>query len=49
MSTSNPSPNFEVMYDHPGGLLFANRRDKKVLDIDPSVGLSKQTLGELTC
>lgn len=38
MSTSNSSPNFEVIYDDPNGLLFKNKRDKKILNVDPLVG-----------
>lgn len=39
VSTSNSSPNFEVIYDNPNGLLFKNKRDKKILNVDPMVGL----------
>nr|XP_012775816.1 uncharacterized protein C4orf22 homolog isoform X2 [Maylandia zebra] len=35
VSTSNSSPNFEVIYDDPNGLLFKNKRDKKILNLDP--------------
>lgn len=38
-STSNSSSNFEVVYDDPGGLLFRSKRDKKLLNVDPSVRL----------
>ncbi|XP_008334055.1 cilia- and flagella-associated protein 299 [Cynoglossus semilaevis] len=38
VSTSNSSENFEVIYDDPGGLLFRNKRDKKVLNVDPESG-----------
>ncbi|XP_070690002.1 cilia- and flagella-associated protein 299 [Pempheris klunzingeri] len=38
VSASNPSPNFEVIYDDPNGLLFKNKRDKKILNVDPSSG-----------
>lgn len=38
VSTSNSSPNFEVIYDDPNGLLFKNKRDKKILNLDPLVG-----------
>lgn len=37
VSTSNSSPNFEVIYDNPNGLLFRSKRDKKILNVDPSV------------
>ncbi|XP_062418620.1 cilia- and flagella-associated protein 299 [Pungitius pungitius] len=35
VSTSNSSHNFEVIYDDPHGLLFKNKRDNKVLNVDP--------------
>ena len=38
VSTSNSSPNFEVIYNDPNGLLFKNARDKKILNVDPLVG-----------
>ncbi|XP_069379434.1 cilia- and flagella-associated protein 299 [Paralichthys olivaceus] len=38
VSTSNSSPNFEVLYEDPIGLLFRNKRDKKILNVDPSSG-----------
>ncbi|KAM7018119.1 cilia- and flagella-associated protein 299 [Tautogolabrus adspersus] len=38
VSTSNSSPNFEVIYDDPHGLLFRNKKDKKILRVDPSCG-----------
>uniref|UniRef100_A0A3Q0QWR9 Cilia- and flagella-associated protein 299 n=1 Tax=Amphilophus citrinellus TaxID=61819 RepID=A0A3Q0QWR9_AMPCI len=38
VSTSNSSPNFEVIYDNPDGLLFKNKRDKKILNLDPLSG-----------
>uniref|UniRef100_A0A3B5RC04 Cilia- and flagella-associated protein 299 n=1 Tax=Xiphophorus maculatus TaxID=8083 RepID=A0A3B5RC04_XIPMA len=31
-STSNSSPNFEVIYDDPNGLLFKSKRDKTMLN-----------------
>ncbi|XP_044053882.1 cilia- and flagella-associated protein 299 isoform X2 [Siniperca chuatsi] len=38
VSTSNSSPNFEVIYDDPNGLLFKNKRDKKILNVEPLSG-----------
>ncbi|XP_034397189.1 cilia- and flagella-associated protein 299 [Cyclopterus lumpus] len=38
VSTSNSSPNFEVIYDDPNGLLFKNKMDKKILNVDPLAG-----------
>eukprot|EP01086_Lenisia_limosa_P004058 TRINITY_DN1897_c0_g1_i1.p1 TRINITY_DN1897_c0_g1~~TRINITY_DN1897_c0_g1_i1.p1 ORF type:complete len:238 (-),score=51.41 TRINITY_DN1897_c0_g1_i1:216-929(-) len=34
-STSNPTPNFQVIADDPSGLLFKNKRDRKVINVDP--------------
>uniref|UniRef100_UPI0037E7FFE6 cilia- and flagella-associated protein 299 n=1 Tax=Semicossyphus pulcher TaxID=241346 RepID=UPI0037E7FFE6 len=38
VSTSNSSPNYEVIYDDPNGLLFKNKRDRKILNVDPWAG-----------
>ncbi|GMH32750.1 hypothetical protein BSKO_00584 [Bryopsis sp. KO-2023] len=35
MSTSNPTPNFQVIADNERGLLFKNKRDRKVINVDP--------------
>lgn len=37
VSTSNPTPNFQVIADNEAGLLFKNKRDRKVLNVDPRV------------
>mmetsp|Transcript_4681 Transcript_4681/g.7260 ORF Transcript_4681/g.7260 Transcript_4681/m.7260 type:complete len:233 (+) Transcript_4681:162-860(+) len=34
-STSNASPNFQVIADSEAGLLFKNKRDRKVINVDP--------------
>jgi len=34
-STSNPTPNFQVKADNEQGLLFKNKRDRKVINVDP--------------
>jgi hypothetical protein len=34
-STSNASPNFAVIADGEAGLLFKNKRDRKVINVDP--------------
>jgi len=31
----NESPNFQIMPDHEQGLLFKNKRDRKVIKVDP--------------
>lgn len=36
-STSNDSPNFQINPDHEQGLLFKNKRDRKVINVDPKV------------
>lgn len=35
-STSNPTPNFQVKADDEQGLLFKSKRDRKVINVDPS-------------
>ncbi|CAM9542609.1 unnamed protein product [Discosporangium mesarthrocarpum] len=34
-STSNSTPNFQVIADSEAGLLFKNKRDRKVVNVDP--------------
>ncbi|GAQ81724.1 hypothetical protein KFL_000890130 [Klebsormidium nitens] len=34
-STSNATPNFQVIADNEEGLLFKNKRDRKVINVDP--------------
>lgn len=35
MSTSNPTSNFHVIADNEAGLQFKNKRDRKVVNVDP--------------
>ena len=35
-STSNSTPNFQVIADNETGLLFKNKRDRKVINVDPN-------------
>ena len=35
-STSNSTPNFQVIADSVSGLLFKNKRDRKVINVDPN-------------
>ncbi|XP_053556113.1 cilia- and flagella-associated protein 299 [Bombina bombina] len=35
ISTSNSSPNYQVIAENPSGLLFKNKRDRKILNVDP--------------
>jgi len=34
-STSNSSPNFQVIAESESGLLFKNKRDRKIINVDP--------------
>jgi hypothetical protein len=34
-STSNPTPNFQVIANNEAGLLFKNKRDRKIINVDP--------------
>ncbi|XP_071829684.1 cilia- and flagella-associated protein 299-like [Apostichopus japonicus] len=34
-STSNPTPNYQVIAENATGLLFKNKRDRKILTVDP--------------
>jgi hypothetical protein len=36
-STSNHTPNYQVIADNATGLLFKNKRDRKILNVDPKV------------
>ncbi|KAI9207921.1 uncharacterized protein BJ171DRAFT_636316 [Polychytrium aggregatum] len=33
--TSNATPNFQVLADNENGLLFKNKRDRKIINVDP--------------
>ena len=35
--TSNATPNFQVIADNENGLLFKNKRDRKIINVDPRV------------
>uniref|UniRef100_A0A3Q3WMS2 Cilia- and flagella-associated protein 299 n=1 Tax=Mola mola TaxID=94237 RepID=A0A3Q3WMS2_MOLML len=43
VSSSNSSPNFEVIYDDPSGLLFKNMKDNKILHVDPMHGVGEDS------
>ena len=34
-AASNPTPNFQIIADNEAGLLFKNKRDRKVINVDP--------------
>merc|ERR1711963_1137167 len=34
-STSNPTANYQVIADSTSGLLFKNKRDRKIVNVDP--------------
>lgn len=42
-STSNSSPNFSVIADGEVGLLFKNKRDRKVINVDPKANPGDNT------
>jgi hypothetical protein len=35
--TSNATPNFQVIADNENGILFKNKRDRKIINVDPKV------------
>ncbi|XP_072263198.1 cilia- and flagella-associated protein 299 [Pyxicephalus adspersus] len=35
VSTSNASPNYQVIAENSSGLLFKNKRDRKIVNVDP--------------
>ena len=35
LSTSNSSPYYQVISDNPQGLLFKNKRDRKIINVNP--------------
>lgn len=37
MICSNNTPNYQVIAENVKGLLFKNKRDRKVIDVDPNV------------
>lgn len=39
VSTSNASPNYQVIAENSSGLLFKNKRDRKILNVDPKVNI----------
>lgn len=36
-STSNPTPNYQVIAENASGLLFKNKRDRKIINVDPKI------------
>ncbi|XP_064383122.1 cilia- and flagella-associated protein 299-like [Halichondria panicea] len=36
-SSSNSTPNYQVIADNASGLLFKNKRDRKIINVDPKV------------
>jgi hypothetical protein len=37
MITSNNTPNYQVIAESMKGILFKNKRDRKILNVDPQV------------
>lgn len=44
-STSNPTANYQVIADSTSGLLFKNKRDRKIVNVDPKAS----TPGDNSC
>ena len=36
-STTSPTPNYQIIADKYPGLLFKNKRDRKVINVDPNL------------
>merc|ERR1711953_1015600 len=47
-ATHNESPNFQIMPDHEQGLLFKNKRDRKVINVDPKEGHQRGPQGRVS-
>jgi cilia- and flagella-associated protein 299 len=43
-ATSNPTPNLQVIADSEHGLLFKNKRDRKVINVDPSAASGNNSI-----
>ena len=43
--TNNQSPNFQPIADNENGLLFKNKRDRKMINVDPKVIVKNLFLG----
>ena len=39
MITSNNTPNYQIIAENVKGILFKNKRDRKILNVDPHVRL----------
>ena len=49
-SSSNSTPNFQIISDSDTGLLFKNKRDRKVINVDPKANPGdNSTRTELDC
>lgn len=42
--SSNNTPNYQVIAESVRGILFKNKRDRKILNVDPSVSISLSSL-----
>ena len=47
-SQSNATPNYQVIAENATGLLFKNKRDRKILNVDPKVRKNPHTYKLLT-
>uniref|UniRef100_UPI00398E4E73 cilia- and flagella-associated protein 299 n=1 Tax=Pristiophorus japonicus TaxID=55135 RepID=UPI00398E4E73 len=46
-STSNSNPYYQVITDNASGLLFKNKRDRKIINVDPKVSSGDNTTRSL--
>ena len=44
LSTSNSSPHYQVIADSAQGLLFKNKRDRKVINVNPELNPGDNTM-----
>jgi len=42
--TCNATPNYQVISDNENGLLFKNKRDRKIINVDPKVKKKKKKI-----
>lgn len=38
--TTNSTPNYQPIADNESGLLFKNKRDRKIINVDPKVRIT---------
>jgi len=50
-TTSNPTPNYQVIAENATGLLFKNKRDRKIVNVDPKAATpgDNSTRTQISC